>query len=1136
MMNKTGMRFICAALLLMLLCTAPKGVSQDRRTLTTRIADILAQFPGSGTVHRDRLADEILGLGEAGIAEIARQLIPAGTGNDTAVRFALNSVAVFASQFGSEPKRELAEKALIGALSTASDPEVKTFLLSQLRLVGRDAAVAAAAPYLLDATLAEPAAQFMLSAASAAARQALLSALGQAKDAPQVTIVKALGELKAAGAQRAILPFATAPGLPLRKAALAALASIAGSDSYTALTNAARKVNYRYDAANAAGALIAYARNLGDKGDIALCEKVCRLIMKNCKDAERLPANSAALGIMAEVLGYEALPNLLRAVDNKDKAYRNAALNFAETISGVAATRQWIAKAQKANPELRAEIIGMLGRRGDAHALPFLESSLNAAESQVSLAAAESIARMKKADAAADLLPMLRTRQGDDARRIAGILLWILDERHLDPLVAMIDALEPAPKAAAIGVVAAKGGKRYFDKIFALTSDPNAEIKLAAFAALKSLAGPGELPVLLRLLDATSEPALVKEVQQALVKSASQSEPVQARARPLLEAMKTSPRAAQILEVLPQVGGSEALRAVVEQFDQTDPARKDIAFRALVQWRDPEAAQKLFAICAAGDAKYRDEAFSGFMRQTNSSSLPDDQKLLQFRKIQPFASRSGERRSIIRALERLKTFQSFLVVSQYLAVPELANDAAGAAMRIALPSASGSRDGLAGTMVREVLNKVLQILSGPESDYDKENIRSYLAAMPKEEGWVPLFNGKDLTGWQGLVENPIVRAKMSREELAAKQAEANKKMASNWSVRDGMIVFNGSGDNLCTIKEYADFEMLVDWRITQDGDSGIYLRGTPQVQIWDPARVDVGAQVGSGGLYNNQKNPSKPLLRTDNPVGEWSTFRITMIGEKVTVFLNGIKVADDVTMENYWDRKQPIFPAGAIELQAHGTDLTFRDLYVREIRDKEFNLTDDEKAEGFVALFNGRDLSGWTGNRNGYRVENGVMAFRPSPENRGNLYTEKEYGDFQLRFEFQLTPGANSGVGIRAPREGDAAYVGMEIQVLDDTAAIYANLQPYQYHGSVYGVIPARRGFLKPVGEWNSEEIIAKGSRIRVTLNGTVIVDGDILEASKNGTMDKQQHPGLQRASGYIGWLSHDSVVRFRNIRIKEFR
>jgi len=123
----------------------------------------------------------------------------------------------------------------------------------------------------------------------------------------------------------------------------------------------------------------------------------------------------------------------------------------------------------------------------------------------------------------------------------------------------------------------------------------------------------------------------------------------------------------------------------------------------------------------------------------------------------------------------------------------------------------------------------------------------------------------------------------------------------------------------------------VDWRITKGGDSGIYLRGTPQVQIWDPARTDVGAQVGSGGLYNNQVNRSTPLVFADNPVGEWNTFRITMIKDKVTVFLNGVKVVDNVTLENYWDRSQSIFPREAIELQAHGTDLAFRDIYVREI-------------------------------------------------------------------------------------------------------------------------------------------------------------------------------------------------------------
>ena len=215
--------------------------------------------------------------------------------------------------------------------------------------------------------------------------------------------------------------------------------------------------------------------------------------------------------------------------------------------------------------------------------------------------------------------------------------------------------------------------------------------------------------------------------------------------------------------------------------------------------------------------------------------------------------------------------------SSYLNNAELANDAANAVMRIALPT-PGARDGLSGTLVRTALDRVLQVLTGGESDYDKENIRAYLKTMPQGEGFVPMFNGKDLTGWKGLVENPIARAKMTPQELATKQAAADAKAKTTWSVRDGTIVFNGKGDNLCSVKDYGDFEMIVDWRITKDGDSGIYLRGSPQVQIWDPARTDVGAQVGSGGLYNNQKNPSKPLVFADNPVGEWNTFRILMIG------------------------------------------------------------------------------------------------------------------------------------------------------------------------------------------------------------------------------------------------------------------
>jgi len=195
------------------------------------------------------------------------------------------------------------------------------------------------------------------------------------------------------------------------------------------------------------------------------------------------------------------------------------------------------------------------------------------------------------------------------------------------------------------------------------------------------------------------------------------------------------------------------------------------------------------------------------------------------------------------------------------------------------------------------------------------------------EGFTALFNGKDLAGWKGLVADPEKRAKMSADELAAAQQVADEKMRAHWSVVDGVLVFDGKGDSLCTAKDYANFEMLVDWKIKPEGDSGIYLRGSPQVQIWDTAKWP----EGSGGLYNNQKNPSKPTQCADKPIGEWNTFRIKMVGEKVTVWLNDVLVVDNVTMENYWDRGKPIYPTGQIELQNHGNTLYFRNVYIKEL-------------------------------------------------------------------------------------------------------------------------------------------------------------------------------------------------------------
>lgn len=400
------------------------------------------------------------------------------------------------------------------------------------------------------------------------------------------------------------------------------------------------------------------------------------------------------------------------------------------------------------------------------------------------------------------------------------------------------------------------------------------------------------------------------------------------------------------------------------------------------------------------------------------------------------------------------------------------------------------------------------------------------------KGFIALFNGEDLMGWKGLVGSPKSRREMSREELAEKQAKADEDMRAHWKVVDGVLCFDGKGHSLCTARDYSDFEMLVDWKIGKGGDSGIYLRGSPQVQIWDTALRRVGAQVGSGGLYNNKKNPSKPDRVADRPVGQWNTFRIIMRGEKVTIYLNGIKVVNNVVLENYWERDKPIYPSEQIELQSHGDRLYFRNVFIREITNE---LTEQEEADGFDLLFNGEDLTGWQGNTKGYVAKDGMILVEPELGG-GNLYTAKEYGDFIMRFEFKLTPGANNGLGIRAPLSDNSAYDGMELQILDNTADKYKNLKPYQFHGSIYGVVPAKVGYLKPVGDWNYEEVIAKGNQITVNLNGTTIVDEDIKKASTPKTMDGKKHPGLKRKKGFIAFCGHGDKLAFRNLRIKSLK
>ena len=449
-------------------------------------------------------------------------------------------------------------------------------------------------------------------------------------------------------------------------------------------------------------------------------------------------------------------------------------------------------------------------------------------------------------------------------------------------------------------------------------------------------------------------------------------------------------------------------------------------------------------------------------------------------------------------------------------------------------------------------------------------------------GFTALFNGKDLSGWYGWdIKDPTELSKLSPADLAeykkksiegplppSKQGPIN--INANWKVENGELVSNGIGLFLTSDKVYGDFELLLDYKALPDCDAGVCLRGIPQVQIWDTTKKDprhARQAKGSGGLASNNLGAvgTDPSKKMDKPLGEWNSFKIRMIGERVTVVLNGETVVDHAVLENSFaspkpgsisiqkesdgfvekkDEKvpngwmaDPAFPKGPIQLRTHGSEMRWRNIFIREIPAEEANKElASRDAEGFVEKVNGKDLSNWQGAVDSYEMKNGAIVCRPGKG--GNLFTMDEFENGFIRVEFKLPPAGNNGIALRTPLGGHPSSDGFEIQILDSdgynaiqAAAGKKLLEPYQYHGSLYNCVGAKHGYLRPVGEWNFEEIEVQGQKIKVTLNGTKILDVDV------DTFDRSQiaHPpkGLDHRRGYIGFAGHNDPVEFRSFKVK---
>jgi hypothetical protein len=1075
-----------------------------------QIDDILAKLPAKTTVQQAHLMQQLSEAGAPAIQTLVKKLVsPRAQAVDVKERYALSGLAKYLGKSTENTQRQVIETAFTDALDIGLDIEVEVFIIDQLQFFATSKSID---KLKTKATLlCEPAVNTISQIGTPEALQALIAMSSNTQGYCLEVVTKAIVGFDSPLAASTLLSMArTSDNEFVKMIALNALAT-PGIDSGYELISAFAKSN----PSQGNGLLLDLVETQASKGNIINLQPALDQVTSTGIQSQQ----GRAMKLMARYLGASSKKVLLKALKKgPESAVLVANALASETKVPLAPYFKMI---KKVDNQTKIGLLSAAKARDYKPATAAAKTYLAADDPMLQIVAIQTLSQLEGKSSLSNLQNVLISGKDDRVLKVAAeeFSRWISKD-NLDQMVTALQKGNGKNKANLIDLISDRKMASLWPQVEPLLEDNDALVRASAFAAIPNLTESSSVTDLIALVSIAQTEEEMASIEQAFALKASLSEDKSAIVDPLIDAFGSS-NPTLLGHVFPAIGGRKALEFIGNSGDQSP----------LIDWKLPEATPRLFSFLGTPNES---KAISAILRLTNHPDMPRDQQVLYLRKLMPLVKTIDDKKRVIRSLSNTKSHTAFISLKNLIGEQDLQLDVANALVRLALPD-RGETLGLVGQDIRDGLLIADTILKGTEDEYTQAFLRNYLDIMPEEGGFTSMFNGRDLEGWQGLVENPIARDTMFRTVLRSKQIEEDEKLKDNWKVEDGKIVFFGEGyQNLCSVKSYRDFELLVDWKISKDGDSGIYLRGTPQVQIWDTSLVEIGAQVGSGGLYNNQEHESKPLVVADNAVGEWNTFRIIMIQDKVTVYLNGVLVTDNVVLENYWDRALPIFREGAIELQAHGTNLQFRDIYVREIQSAP-ELPEIERNMGFVQLFNGINLDGWVGNKTDYVVENGEIVIYPGGSGgSGNLFTEKEYENFTFSFEFKLTPGANNGLGIHAPLEGDAAYLGKEIQILDNDAPIYADLKDYQYHGSIYGIVPAAKGALKPVGEWNREEVSVKGNQIRVVLNGQRIVSTDLNVATRNGTLDGKDHPGLNKLKGHIGFLGHGSEVHFRNIRIRE--
>lgn len=1117
-------RFQIITLLLSLLVIP--GFAQDTRTFETKVADALNVLPADNQAQYTKTIEGLVNLGTDVVPELARLYRESDDDEKVKLEYAFSGIGKYLSSASESVRGQFAE-AFVSTIDEFRNSPLAIDLLEELTFFFPSDKLELLVPLLDDINLQMRVLDIYELHPGEKTGDILWSAAGTADINARFKIYKILGDPRFGKTDQVINPqLANRDNVQgwLSLNGMAQTGEAQYEDYLLALPGEEHNPVY-------ADALMHYADVRSRKGE----RKEAFDFLKKIYETDSLSTTLRALAVhkMAEVDPAASVPVLQQAFEMENEEYAIAASHGLVYLQAEQYS-QLKSSIEQTLPLAKADAIRTLTRSGWDGSISLARIGLSDQDTLVRAQAVIGLAEMSGKDAQKEVLTFLQNAE-EKSLIAAGVtaLKMSTDRKNIKEVAAVLEQMPDDKKQALIPLIAARGDQNYFDQILSLARSSEGEVQKTSIEALARLGTEKHIPEVLRFLanDAGDQTAVTqKTLDQMMWRSESKNwEPE------LLTHLEGNEKI-KFIPLIGHLSGDKSQELAKQILSGSDVEAKNELLVNLGEWDRGDLIEAVYPLLN-DEATYRN-AFNAIMGVIEKADWTDVRKVLYLQKLYDQTEFSSDKNDVISLIGNHRHYYTVMTLGDYLHTTKgvVQNSVATAIMNVVMPGAQDD-DGMRDSISLALLDQAAEVISGPDAVYFKENIKTYIESVSGDQRmeYVSMFNGKDLEGWHGFIANPIQLERMSEKEIAEKLEAANKRMRENWWVENGEIRFKGEGQNLVSEKHYKNFVMLVDFKIGDKGDSGIYLRGTPQVQIWDIARTDVGAEVGSGGLYNNQKHPSDPLTVADMPVGDWNHMKIQMMGEKVTVWLNGELVVDEVVLENFWDRSKPIFPSGPIELQAHGTDIAFKNLYIKEIPTGEDLLTEEEKKEGFIPLFNGYNLDGWTGNKKQYIVEDGMIVVDPTAEGgHGNLFTEDEYENFIVRFDFLLTPGANNGLGVHAPLTGDAAYGGKEIQILDNSASIYANLKPYQYHGSLYGIAAAERGYLNPVGEWNSQEVIIRGDHYKVILNGTTILDVNIKEATKDGTADGRDHPGLKRTKGHLGFLGHGSVVKFKNIRLKK--